>query len=178
MLPGFNPSNLPRREYQSGNDPAYTWRYWMRAPMFLRVNEGEPKPPPPAHLHAWVIAADKRSRIYRANPARPRVFALDGEIIHTIERSDPPLLQRGDVVMAHFVVSIVFTSTAWYTELIPVEMVRVVPVSLLVGDILESGPPLVDLATRPALMDGERVGGMYTEDRDARTRTYLHSQDL
>ncbi|TFK81574.1 hypothetical protein K466DRAFT_578516 [Polyporus arcularius HHB13444] len=158
-LPGFNPTGLPRREYQSGNDLAYTWRYWMRAPMFIRINEGEVRPPPPPHLHPWVIAAEKRSRIYRANPGRPRVFSFDGEVISSIENSDPDLLQRGDIVLVHFVVSIVFTPSAWYTELIPVELVRVVPVLRLTSDALESGPPTIDVAARPALMDGERIGG-------------------
>ena len=161
MLPGFNSAGLPRREYQSGNDPAYTWRYWMRAPMFLRLNEGEPKPVPPSHLHPWVIAADKRSRIYRANPTRPRVFSLDDQVITSIERSEPNMLQRGDIVMAHFVVSIVFTPSAWFTEVIPVELIRVVPVTRLLSEVVESGPPVIDAATRPALVDGERVGGTF-----------------
>ncbi|TFK85002.1 hypothetical protein K466DRAFT_464945, partial [Polyporus arcularius HHB13444] len=124
-IPDFNPSGLPRREYQSGNDPAHTRRYWMRAPMFLRVNEGEIRPPPPPHLHPWVIAAEKRSRIYRANPARPRVFSFDGEVVSSIENSDPDVLQRGDIVMVYFIISIVITPSAWYSELIPVELVRV-----------------------------------------------------
>ncbi len=163
-VPGFNPLGLPRREYQSGNDPAYTWRYWMRAPMFLRVNNGEPKPPPPSHLHQWVIAAEKRSRIYRANPNRPRVFSFDGEVVSNIENSDPDTLRRGDVVMVHFIVSVVVTSTMWYTELIPVEVVRVVPVMRLVSDALESGPPTIDQVTRPALMEGERLAGTRTRN--------------
>ena len=155
-LDGFDKGEGQRKEYQGGDD--LPWRYWMRCPMFLRVNEGDPKPPPPSYLHQWVINADRRSRQYRANPARPGVFALDGETLHEIRKCSPPLLQRGDVVLVTFTIAFVSSKSSWYTQVVPLDLVRVASVDLPPAyDAADFAVPVVDPSTRPRLADGERL---------------------
>ncbi|KAI0715442.1 hypothetical protein C8Q76DRAFT_597221, partial [Earliella scabrosa] len=124
-VPGFNVNGLPRREWQSGAGVGSTFRYWMKVPMFVRLKSGEPKPSPPSHLHRWVINADKRSRAYRANAARPEVYGLQGLHPIDIRKCDVPFLERGDAVAFSFTVAYVVGSKDWYPQLLPVDIVRV-----------------------------------------------------
>ncbi|KAI0361338.1 hypothetical protein OH77DRAFT_1443665 [Trametes cingulata] len=157
---GFNPGDLPRREYQTGQDPSLTWRYWMRVPMFIRMNEGETKPPLPSNLHPWVISADRRSRIYRANPARPSVFALEDNRLRDIRKCAPNTLQRGDVILFTFTVSFVVGPSAWYPQILPLEIVRVASANYTsTSDAAEYALPSVDDSVRPGFMDGELING-------------------
>ncbi|KAI0745596.1 hypothetical protein C8Q76DRAFT_606721 [Earliella scabrosa] len=63
---------------QSGGEGFGNSSFWIKVPMFLRVESGERKPPCPSHLHEWMRKVERRSRHYRANPARPTVLALEG----------------------------------------------------------------------------------------------------
>ena len=77
-VPGFNPGGLPWRAYLSGQDERYCTRFWMQTPMFLRKG-GVPDVPTPEYLHPWVIQAERQSKVFRANPDRPRVWVKEGE---------------------------------------------------------------------------------------------------
>ena len=140
QLPNFNPGGLPTRK--SENESEHASRFWMRAPMFLRVGHRERKPAAPSHLHDWVIRADKRSRMYRANPHRPAVYVYDDDssIFTPVESSDA--LAFGDIVVVTFTVSILFTTSHWNTQFIPHEVIRINQ-RTAEGDASEYAPPVV-----------------------------------
>ena len=56
--PGTGISTKVRRDFMSGREARFSAKFWMQTPMFLPAAGGK-KIPPPAHLHPWVIAADK-----------------------------------------------------------------------------------------------------------------------
>ncbi|KAI0698730.1 hypothetical protein C8Q76DRAFT_633831 [Earliella scabrosa] len=43
-VPGFNPEDLVRRSWQSGDSSFANFVFWMKSPMFLRHSSGERKP--------------------------------------------------------------------------------------------------------------------------------------
>ncbi|KAI0349187.1 hypothetical protein OH77DRAFT_1415458 [Trametes cingulata] len=156
----FNPENRLRRSYQTGQDPNFTKHYWMRTPMFLRINKGDPKPHPPSYLHKWVTAAERRAMVYYANPARPSVMALEEGVIRDIRKCEPDRLVRGDIVVVTFTVSFVLGPATWFPQILLLELVRVGegPLSEAV-DAAAYAVPVVDARLRPALADGEALEG-------------------
>lgn len=156
----FNPDHFGRRDYQSGHDPTFTRRYWMRTPMFLQVNKGEPKPKPAGHLHKWVLEAARRSPAYYANPARPAVLALEDGLLRGIKKATPSELCRGDIVVVTFTISYLVAGSVWYPQFLPLEIVRVGEVPTGDGtDSARYAVPVVDPSLRPLLSDGEVLHG-------------------
>ncbi|KAI0709401.1 hypothetical protein C8Q76DRAFT_625601 [Earliella scabrosa] len=124
-VPGFNSAEVDRRRWQSGGSNFLNNTFWMTVPMFLRRSEGKKKPPPPTHLHPWVIQAAKRSRQYQANPARPNVRAIEKGKLSDIGQCTPNVLQRGDAVAIRFMVSYVEGFNDWYPQYSLVDVIRV-----------------------------------------------------
>ena len=105
----------------SGTEPRFTAKFWMQCPMFLQV-AGSSKPPPPVHLHPWVIAADKASYSYRANPRPPVVYGRKNGVPVPIEECEPNCLQPGDVIAFTFTLAYILTDKEWYPQYQPVEI--------------------------------------------------------
>ena len=153
-LPDFNTRNVPRQDWQTGENPKYMNRYKSRSPMFLRLRDGESKPPPPPHLHPWIVDAHKASDYYHANPVRPQLFSLEEASLRHIDKNANSLC-RGDVVALTFTVSFILGHDSWAPHLVPLEIVRV-----LAGNPRSSSDFSVPrLSSRPALTEGEIVGG-------------------
>ena len=86
------------------------------------------------------------------------MFALEGELLHEIRKCSPPLLQRGDVVLVTFTVAFVSSKNSWYTQVVPLDLVRVATVDLSsASDTNDYAIPVVDPVSRPRLADGERL---------------------
>ncbi|PIL23481.1 hypothetical protein GSI_14792 [Ganoderma sinense ZZ0214-1] len=115
---GFSSTPLPRRLYLSGKDPKYRSRFWMQTPMFLR-READKDGADIKHLHPWVVKADEQSKLFRANPDRPRVWVKDGDKILPITECDPSVLQRGDLVAISFTITYHITKTNWFPQYHP-----------------------------------------------------------
>ena len=49
--------------------------------MFVRRAPKEERTSPPSHLHDWVVRADNESKVFKANPDRPRLWVKDGSKI-------------------------------------------------------------------------------------------------
>ncbi|KAI0710049.1 hypothetical protein C8Q76DRAFT_695180 [Earliella scabrosa] len=125
-VPGFNPTGTMRREWQSGAGFGTTSRFWMKVPMFVRNKDGERKPPAARHLHPWVVNADRKSRAYRANVARPEVYGLTNQGYPVdIRKCENTRLEKGDAVAFSFTVVYVVGGKDWYPQLLPVDLVRV-----------------------------------------------------
>ena len=113
--------NRTRREFMSGKEHRFSGKFWMQSPMFLPV-AGSAKPPPPPNLHPWVIAADRASYSYRANPRPPIVYGRkDGEPV-PISECQPDHICPGDVVAVTFTVAYILTEREWYPQYQPVEI--------------------------------------------------------
>ena len=121
---GFNQRGVPRRMWQSGAAGS-SYRFWFKVPMFLRLKHGEKKPPFPSHLHADVRAAERKSRSYRANPARPVLMAVEDGKLKMLSECTPNHLVPGDVLAISFNACYVEAEKYWYPQFMPVEMVRV-----------------------------------------------------
>ena len=113
--------NRTRREFMSGTESRFTAKFWMQCPMFLPV-VASVKPPPPAHLHPWVIAADRASYSYRANPRPPVVYGRKNGLPVPIQDCQPDHLCPGDVVAVTFTVAYLLTNKEWYPQYQPVEI--------------------------------------------------------
>ena len=125
-VPGFNENGeLRRRLWQSGGPGFGTSTFWMKVPMFVQVNPGERKPPFPRHLHNWVHQAEKKSRKYRANPARPTVLAVERGRLVDIAKCTPDKLMPGDGIAVTFTVSYIEGNTDWYPQYILIDIVRI-----------------------------------------------------
>ena len=105
----------------SGAEPRFTGKFWMQCPMFLQV-AASGKPPPPPHLHPWVIAADTASYSYRANPRPPVVYGRRNGLPVPIEECEPKHLRPGDVIAFTFTVAYILTEKEWYPQYQPVEI--------------------------------------------------------
>ncbi|PIL26241.1 hypothetical protein GSI_11997 [Ganoderma sinense ZZ0214-1] len=145
-LPGFNARTVPRRAYLSGQDVRYRTRFWMQTPMFLR--KGAQKEPSIAtgHLHPWVVEADKQSKGFRGNPDRPRVWVKDGDDIVPISEREPGTLQRGDVVALSFTVTYHITTSNWFPQFHPADIIVLQSGD---GDVPDYSAPEIDLYSRP-----------------------------
>ncbi len=153
-VPGFNVRNLPRQDWQTGDNPKYMNRYKCRSPMFMRLKDGEPKPPPPPELHPWVIEAHRASDYYSANPVRPQLFSLDGTSLRQVDKNVNPF-SRGDVIAFTFTVSFIVGQDHWAPYLVPLELIRV-----LAGSPLPSSDfSIPTVGGRPALTEGDIIGG-------------------
>ncbi|RDX47462.1 hypothetical protein OH76DRAFT_1354144 [Lentinus brumalis] len=99
-LDGFNSRGVKRRTWQDGS----TWhvRYWFRVPMFLTCETRGARPEAPPGLHAWVVAAHKKTKNYRANGVRPLVCGLENGRLKNIGECTPNVLEYGDVVSIVF----------------------------------------------------------------------------
>ncbi|TFK87834.1 hypothetical protein K466DRAFT_490170 [Polyporus arcularius HHB13444] len=159
--PDFNPGKLPRRDYQSGGRVEYTRRFRVKAPMFLRLRDGETKPAPPDDLHPWVAEADADAKYYYANPVRPGVFALEQGRIRDIQHCQPAELTRGDVVLLMFTLTFIVGPEDWTPHYVPVDIVRVASGAPVLWNASDFAVPVVDNRVRPAFVDGEEVEGAY-----------------
>ena len=89
--------------------------------MFLSAVSAK-RPPAPAYLHPWVVAADKASYGFRANPRPPAVYGRrDGNAI-SIDECEPNRLCSGDVISFTFNVVYQITDKDWYPQYQPVEV--------------------------------------------------------
>lgn len=114
---------LPRRPYLSGHEVRYRSKFWMQTPMFVRRGPKDKKLAPPKYLHDWVLKGDQESRIFRANPDRPRVWVKTEGHIVPIADTKPNTLQRGDVVAFSFTVTYHATSVNWFPMFHPADIV-------------------------------------------------------
>ncbi|KAI0684414.1 hypothetical protein C8Q76DRAFT_636623, partial [Earliella scabrosa] len=160
-VPGFNPTGIMRREWQSGAGFGTTSRFWMKVPMFVRNREGERKLPAARHLHPWVVNADRKSRAYRANIARPEIYGVttQGNPID-IRKCENSRLEKGDVVAFSFTVVYVVGGKDWYPQLLPVDLVRVKERTPSAGgalktDVVEN----MEVMVRPGRLDLAAVDG-------------------
>ena len=148
---GFNLINLPRRSWQSGDPNFPSVVFWMKSPMFLRLQPGERKPACPSHLHPWIAQAERKSRRYRANPIRPEVRGIEDGRLKNISQCTPPRLYDGDAVAMTFTVKYVEGENDFFPQYQLFDIVRLV----------STPPPEIPalLWTRTALEDGEIVDG-------------------
>ena len=142
QVKGFNPTNLPRRPYLSGLDAKYRTRFWMQTPMFLRKKDNRNV----EHLHPWVVEADRISKVFSANPDRPRVWVKDGDNILPIAETEPGFLQRGDVLAVSFTVTYHITQSHWFPQFHPVDVVVLRSGD---GDATDYSAPEISLHSRP-----------------------------
>ncbi|KAI0683479.1 hypothetical protein C8Q76DRAFT_570374, partial [Earliella scabrosa] len=152
--PDFNPRCVPRRGSQSGVSTQQN-RFWMRTPMFVRRTRGEGDVPCPAHIHDWVRKAAETSTMYRPNPARPVIRAVENGRLKDIENAHPNYLQFGDAVALTFMVAYIEGRFDWYPQYHVVDIVRVEA-----SDSDEFGRfaiPTIDTSARAALCEGELV---------------------
>ncbi|KAI0706598.1 hypothetical protein C8Q76DRAFT_629752, partial [Earliella scabrosa] len=152
--PEFNPRCVPRRATQSGVSMRQN-RFWMRTPMFVRRIRGEGNEPCPPHIHEWVRKAAEISTMYRPNPARPIIRAVENGRLKDIERAHPDHLQFGDAVALTFMVAYIEGRYDWYPQYHLLDIVRVEA-----SDSEEFGRfavPTIDSSARAALREGEIV---------------------
>lgn len=117
----FVTRSKPRRDFMSGREGRFSQKFWMQAPMFLpgtHKSAGRL----PAHLHPWVIAADKASYSFRANPRPPVIYGRKEGISVPIQDCDPNHLCPGDVVSVTFNVVYYLTDKDWHPQYQPVEV--------------------------------------------------------
>lgn len=149
-------SKKARRDFMSGKEARFSSKFWMQTPMFLPV-VGSRKPPPPTHLHPWVVAADKASYIFRANTRPPVVYGRrDGKPV-PIRECDPDHLCSGDVVSVTFNITYHFTDKDWYPQYQPVEIYVLKQSTLHDLDEYEIGK---SSRVEPASMDTSLVEGL------------------
>lgn len=125
--------------------------------MFINIGDGAARNMPRAELHPWVVEASRRSRWYLANPDRPSVLALEKGLLRDIRKCTPSVLYKGDVVLFTFTASFTL-GRAWATQLVPLEIVRVLGGGTNLSSV-DFSVPVVDRALRPSLMDGEAIDG-------------------
>lgn len=145
-LNGFNPSNLPRRPYQSGQDLKYRSRFYMQTPMFLQKGGREDKTKVPDHLHPWVLEAEKHSKVFRANSDRPHVWMLDGDATVPVGEREYGPLMRGDVVAMSFTITYHLTRSNWFPQFHPADLIIL---RMSDGDPTDYSAPTIDLHSRP-----------------------------
>ena len=119
--PGTGISTKVRRDFMSGREARFSAKFWMQTPMFLPAAGGK-KIPPPAHLHPWVIAADKASYAFKANPRPPTVYGRRNGVPVPINECEPNRLCAGDVVAITFNVVYQVTDKDWFPQYQPVEV--------------------------------------------------------
>ncbi|KAI0745889.1 hypothetical protein C8Q76DRAFT_606929 [Earliella scabrosa] len=124
-VPGFNPGDFDRRPWQSGSLDYSNSIFWMNVPMFIRRKDGERKPKAPTHLHPWVLQAERKSRRYRANPARPAVRAIEQGRLCDISQAKPSILKQGDAVAVRFKIAYIEADRDWYPQFLLTDIVRV-----------------------------------------------------
>ena len=142
----FNPNNLPRRSYLSGQDARFRNRFWMQTPMFLQRGPKEARVLPPAHLHPWVVRGDQDSKVFRANPDRPRLWAKVDNNIVPIGQHSVKTIRRGDVVAVSFTVTYHMTSVNWFPQFHPADIVLL---KSFEGDVTDYSSPAMNLYNRP-----------------------------
>ena len=144
-LKGFNESNLPRRSYLSGTDPKYRTRFWMQTPVFIRRTPKDSSSPV-THLHEWVNQVDRDSKVFRANPDRPRIWMKAGGRTVPISERSLGMLQRGDTVAVSFTMTYHLTLVNWFAQFHPVDIVLLQEGQ---GDATDYSAPALDLHRRP-----------------------------
>ena len=128
--------------------------------MFLRLEDGQAKPPCPGYLHESVRRADNESWMYRANPNRPRIRSVEGGRLRDIAQSTPDKLEFGDIVAITFMVTYVEGKFDWYPHYHLLDVVRV-----QLAPVVETPDPAAFIAINPTLafradlQDGEIVHG-------------------
>lgn len=110
-----------RRDFMSGKEARFSAKFWMQAPMFLPVG-GSKKPPPAGYLHPWVVAADRASYAFRANPRPPTVFGRRDGMPVPISECTPNKLCSGDIVALTFNLVYQITDKDWFPQYQPVEI--------------------------------------------------------
>ena len=142
----FNPAGLPRRSYLSGQDARFRSKFWMQTPMFIRRLGTEHRDTAPAHLHEWVVQADRESKSFKANPDRPRVWVKVDDETRPIKTCTPSSLQRGDLVTVSFTVTYHTTGTNWFPQFHPAD---IVVLKASQGDATDYSAPAMGLHERP-----------------------------
>nr|VWO95173.1 N/A [Ganoderma boninense] len=145
-IAGFNSRSVPRRAYLSGQDVRFRSRFWMQTPMFVRKAPQSDSSVGSDHLHPWVIEAERQSKGYRGNLDRPRVWVRDGVDTVPISERGAGTLQRGDVLAVSFTVTYHITSSYWFPQFHPADLVVLKSGD---GDVPDYSAPGIDLYKRP-----------------------------
>lgn len=80
---------------------------------------------PPYPLHTWVSTALERTDKWVPNPERPRLLAYEDGQLKSIVNSDPPYLERGDVVWISYAVTFGIHYLNWGPDFCPFDVIRV-----------------------------------------------------
>ena len=118
----------------------------MQTPVFLKRTGGEGRTMTPGYLHEWVVQADRGSKVFRANPDRPRIWTMDGSTTIPIGDREPGCLQRGDVVAVSFTITYHITSSNWFPQFHPADIVVLKAGN---GDLTDYDAPEIGLYNRP-----------------------------
>jgi len=140
----------------------------MNAKIFARhlplldVTNVEPTVPPCYlyPIHPWIQStlAQTQNSVFIANPDRPRYFDYTPERGVEALESDVPQFFRGDIILASFRVGFVVGGTAWSSELIPIEFIRVGKLGDLLNDAVlwPTDSTFVPLMTGASLIIADR----------------------
>ncbi|KAI0070678.1 hypothetical protein K474DRAFT_1713119 [Panus rudis PR-1116 ss-1] len=165
--PDFNPDRKPRRDYQNGLNPDLSQRYTFQTRMFHKRAERtqavkDERKSKGVEWHPWIAQTIEENPSYYVNPDPPLVTEWRHGQFHAMKNCKPPYLQAGDVVWFSLKVTVHITSSSWWTEFIPEEIVRVMTVPEGVDPM---GAPSVDKALRPRLAPGAMYAPvLYAED--------------
>ena len=115
--------------------------------MFLRKSQSGVQEAEVAHLHPWVVKGDRQSKVFGANPDRPRIWMSDGEETVPVGNREFGPLQRGDVVAMSFTVTYHVTGSNWFPQFHPADIVVLWSSE---GDPTDYSAPTLGLHGRPA----------------------------
>jgi len=128
---GFNRGNRKRRSWQDGITEAGRQRLVMITKLFKKttpfnVKEGEQWSPTPS-THPWITAAmqDQQTPVLIPSMDKPGMFELSNRDLVSLDTSNNPSFNRGDVVWTAFKIGFAFLKNDWFPELLPVHFVRV-----------------------------------------------------
>ena len=114
--------------------------------MFLQRGPKEAQTSLPTHLHPWVVHGDQGSKVFRANPDRPRLWAKVDDGIVPIGEHSMRTIRRGDVVAVSFTVTYHMTSVNWFAQFHPADIVLL---KSFEGDGTDYSSPAMNLYNRP-----------------------------
>lgn len=123
----FNRGNRPRRSWQSGDNPGDARRFTFQVPMFIRRTQQNQKlaSEPPYPLHPWVSTALLTTDEWVPNPERPRILAYEDGQLKSIADSNPPRLEKGDIVWTSYTVTFKIGHLNWGPDFYPIDIIRV-----------------------------------------------------
>ena len=144
-LEQFNQVRKPRRPWQNGQDNTGRNRFILTAPMFVRRTQKATQAVTslPYKLHPWIESATRDERSAWVSTAeRPQIFDFVKGQLRPIAKAEPSRLVRADVVWLTFRVFFVLGSRNWWTEFLPVDLVRVGSIPGYLLGIFEELPEL------------------------------------